>query len=163
MAPTTHAIAAHSQTGRAAFGGRTLLEGVVAPNCSISSSVLILQAILSLLGRGMTLESASPDARRDNTKQKTQPEWLGSMGALQPGLAVRIQFAYLVSLWPFLALDDLKLDIVAFLQGLVALCRDGTVVNKNVGSIVTSNESEAFSVVEPFDFTFQRQCCFLRA
>lgn len=55
----------------------------------------------------------------------------------------------------FLALGDFELDRVSFLQTFVAFGSDRTVVHKDVGSIVTTDESVAFGIVEPFDRTFQ--------
>jgi hypothetical protein len=73
----------------------------------------------------------------------------------EEGLSVRVRFTYFVGLRTFLALDDFKLDIIAFLQGFVAFGCDGTVMNKNVRSIVASNETEPFGVVKPLHLTFE--------
>jgi hypothetical protein len=53
------------------------------------------------------------------------------------------------------ALGYLELNLVAFLQALVTLGGDSTVVDKNVRSIFTSEETIAFGIVEPLDGTFQ--------
>ena len=55
----------------------------------------------------------------------------------------------------FLALGNLELYFVAFLQTLVALRSDGTIMHKHIWSIITSDKSVSFRIVEPFDGTFQ--------
>lgn len=66
-----------------------------------------------------------------------------------------VRLTYFVGLRAFLALDDFKLNVIAFLQGFVAFGCDGTVMNKNVRSIVTSNETEPFGVVKPLYLTLK--------
>jgi hypothetical protein len=60
-------------------------------------------------------------------------------------------FSYVGCLRAFGALNDLKLDGVAFLQGLVSIPIDRGVVDKNIGAIVSANKSIAFRIIEPFD------------
>ena len=71
------------------------------------------------------------------------------------GVRVRVHFADLIGLWSLLALDNVKLNIIAFLKGFVAIRCDSTVVDKNIRAIVAANETEAFSVVKPLHLTFQ--------
>ena len=55
------------------------------------------------------------------------------------------------------ARDDVKGDLIAFLQRLEAVALDGAVVRENVGtSITATDEAVAFGVVEPPD----RACVF---
>jgi hypothetical protein len=62
----------------------------------------------------------------------------------------------------FLAFDDLKFDTIAFLQALVPLCNQGTVMHEHIGPVVTANKPKPFSVVEPFYGSFQFHFLFLR-
>src|SRR5688500_18374198 len=57
---------------------------------------------------------------------------------------------YGLGLRPFGALGDLKLDLVAFTQGLEA-CRVGNrrVVDENIRTVVLRNKPEPFLVVKP--------------
>jgi hypothetical protein len=60
----------------------------------------------------------------------------------------------LVSLWSFLALHDVKFDIIAFLQALVPINLDGTVMDEYVGAVVASNKTVSLRVVEPLHLAF---------
>jgi hypothetical protein len=62
----------------------------------------------------------------------------------------------------FLAFDDLKFDVIAFLQALVPFCNQGTVMHEHIGSFVTADEPKPFSIVEPFNGSFQFHFLFLR-
>src|ERR1700758_1757119 len=64
-------------------------------------------------------------------------------------------FVYVCSLWAFLSLDNLELDVIAFLKTLITFRGDRAVVHKNIGPFVAPNESVAFRVVKPFHRTFQ--------
>jgi hypothetical protein len=77
-------------------------------------------------------------------------------------MVVGVQLTHFVGLRTFLSLDDLEFNVVAFLQSLVAIRCDCTIVNEDISSIVPTDETESLSVVEPLDLTFQRQF-FLRA
>lgn len=62
-----------------------------------------------------------------------------------------------------LSLDDLKLYLVAFLQALVTFVLNGAVMDENIRSVIATNKSEAFGIVEPLHCTFQtRHVLFLR-
>jgi hypothetical protein len=61
---------------------------------------------------------------------------------------------HLVGLGPFVPLDDVELDLVAFLQTFIAVDLNGRVVDENVWTIVSSDKSEAFGVIEPLDLAF---------
>src|SRR5262249_38245479 len=52
------------------------------------------------------------------------------------------------------ALHDFKLNVIAFLQALVALRLDGAVMDKHVRAVFPADKAEALRVVEPFHFTF---------
>ena len=55
----------------------------------------------------------------------------------------------------FLTLNDFEFDCIAFLQTLVSIGRDGTVVNEHIGATIASDEPISFCVVKPLDRTFQ--------
>lgn len=61
---------------------------------------------------------------------------------------------YALGLRTFLALHDLELHLVAFLQALVAFGFYGAVVNENIRTVFLSDESEALCIVEPFHCAF---------
>jgi hypothetical protein len=64
------------------------------------------------------------------------------------------KFGDVAGLRALLALDDLEFDVVAFLQAFVAFRTDGTVVNENIGTVITSDETEPLGIIEPLDLTF---------
>jgi hypothetical protein len=70
--------------------------------------------------------------------------WSGKL----PGLKLS-GFFHVSRLRTFLAFDDFKFDIVSFLETLVAFGCDGAEVNKNVGTILSSDEPVSFCVIEP--------------
>jgi hypothetical protein len=61
---------------------------------------------------------------------------------------------YLIGLWAFLTLNDVKFYFVAFFQTFVTINLDGTVVHKNVWSIIASDKAISLCVVEPFHLAF---------
>jgi hypothetical protein len=61
---------------------------------------------------------------------------------------------YAFCLRAFLSLDNFELDIIAFLEALIALRLDGTVVDEHIGPIIPANKAEALCVIEPFHFSF---------
>jgi hypothetical protein len=65
-----------------------------------------------------------------------------------------LALGYVFSLGAFLPLDDFKLNVIAFLQALVAFRLDGAVVDEHVRAVIPSDETEALRVIEPFHFTF---------
>ena len=84
--------------------------------------------------------------------QKTQPSgWVNALHAREMLLSLH----HIRSLRTFLAFDDLKFDVIAFLQALVPLGNKGTVVHEHIGSVVTADEPKPFSIVEPFYGSFQ--------
>ena len=60
-----------------------------------------------------------------------------------------------IGLRSFLALNDVELYFVAFLQGLIAVQLDRRVMNEDIRPVVTSDESVALGVIEPLDLTFE--------
>src|SRR5262249_3453916 len=52
-----------------------------------------------------------------------------------------------------LSLHDLELYVVAFLQALVAVARDGAVMHKDIRTVVTTDESQSLGIVEPLHLT----------
>jgi hypothetical protein len=59
------------------------------------------------------------------------------------------------SLRTFLALGDLELNLITFLQTLVTLRSNRAVMNKDIRSIRAPDESVSFGVIEPLDGSFQ--------
>ena len=57
--------------------------------------------------------------------------------------------ADLIGLRAFGAFDDVEFDFVAFFEALVTFALNGAVVNEDVGSAITAEESIAFCIVEP--------------
>jgi hypothetical protein len=55
----------------------------------------------------------------------------------------------------FLTFGDFELNLITFLQALVSLGGDCTVMNENIWPIVASNEPVPFRVIEPLHCTFQ--------
>ena len=70
-------------------------------------------------------------------------------------------FGYFVSLRPFLALHDLKLDNVALLKGFEALPLDRRIMDENVSSTILADEAVPFAVIEPLDLALKS--CHLRS
>jgi hypothetical protein len=54
----------------------------------------------------------------------------------------------------FLSLDYFKFDVITFLEALIALRLDGTVMDEHIGPVIPANKAEALCVIEPFHFTF---------
>ena len=71
----------------------------------------------------------------------------GRRSVSQPGNCIRLR--------TFLPLDDVELDIIALFQRFVTIQLDCRVVNENIRPVITSDESVALGVVEPFDFAFE--------
>ncbi len=75
--------------------------------------------------------------------------------AVQVGLRDLSIFSDVRGLWSFLALYNLELHNVAFLQALITFTADRTVVDEHVGSAFASNKSVTLGVIEPLHCTFQ--------
>jgi hypothetical protein len=65
-----------------------------------------------------------------------------------------LRLGYILSLGALLPLDYFKLYVIALLKALVTFRLDGAVMDKDIGTVVTANKTEAFGVVEPLHFTF---------
>lgn len=52
-------------------------------------------------------------------------------------------------LGPLGTVDDLKFYGVAFLQGSVAVARNSRKVDKDIGTVITTDEAVSFGIVEP--------------
>jgi hypothetical protein len=59
-----------------------------------------------------------------------------------------------VRLGSFLPLDDIELNVIALFQSLVTIQLDCRVVNENIWSVFTSDESVALGVIEPLHLAF---------
>ena len=65
------------------------------------------------------------------------------------------RFANVCRLRSFLALRNFELNYITFLEAFIAIRGDCAVVDKNIRSIVPTDETVAFRVIEPLDRTFQ--------
>jgi hypothetical protein len=61
---------------------------------------------------------------------------------------------YCVRLGTFLALDDVKLHVIALFQSFVAVQLNSRVVDEHIGAVIATDESVALGVIEPLDFAF---------
>lgn len=61
----------------------------------------------------------------------------------------------LVGLRSFISLHDVKFDIVALFQALIAISTNRAVVHENIWPIVPANESESLRIIEPLHFSFE--------
>ncbi len=59
-----------------------------------------------------------------------------------------------IGLRALLTIDDVEFDLVPFLQRLVTVHLNCRIMNENVRSILTADESEPLGVVEPLDCAF---------
>ena len=59
-----------------------------------------------------------------------------------------------IGLGTFLALNDVKFDVVAFFEAFVSVELDCRVVDEDIGAVFPPDESIAFCVVKPFDLAF---------
>jgi len=62
---------------------------------------------------------------------------------------------YVAGLRTFLAFNDLKLHLVTLLKALVTFAADGAVMNKDIRTIIASDESKPLGIVEPFYGSFE--------
>jgi hypothetical protein len=86
------------------------------------------------------------------TKRKPSP--LARTGFSGTGATDLLSPCYVTCLRTFLALDNLELYGIAFLQTLVSLSVNRTIVYENVRTVVSADEAEAFRVVEPLYGSF---------
>jgi hypothetical protein len=103
---------------------------------------------------GLSLaESSSPGCsvsmQRREMEMHVDTEGPGEDFARRTGLDGFFEAAHLIGLRTFAAFDDVEFHFVAFLEALVALALDGTVVNEDVCPVIAAKESIAFCVVEP--------------
>jgi len=76
--------------------------------------------------------------------------------ASTPGIRLNLGSLRDVSgLRTFLALGDLELYLITFLQALVTFRSNGAVVHKYIGAIVPSDEAVALRIIKPLHRTFQ--------
>lgn len=61
---------------------------------------------------------------------------------------------YVLRLRSFLSLRDLHRYLLAFMQGLATAAIDSAMVNKNIFTAFTFNETESLFVIEPFNGAF---------
>src|ERR1035438_3653691 len=91
---------------------------------------------------------------------KTQPLGLGFRDRSELAL---LRLHHIGGLRPFLAVNDLKLNHIAFLQAFVALAGQRAVVHEYVWAILTADEAKPLRIVEPFYGSFQFHFAFLPA
>ena len=75
--------------------------------------------------------------------------WTSKSGSLRC-----LCFGHALRLRALLPLDNFELNIIAFLEALVTLGLDGTVVDEHIGTIIAADETKALCVIKPFHFTF---------
>jgi hypothetical protein len=74
---------------------------------------------------------------------------------LQKSLGLDLRcFANVCGLRTFLTLSNFELHLIALLKTFVAFRGNRTVVDKDIGAIVPSDEAVALSIVKPFHRTF---------
>ena len=59
-----------------------------------------------------------------------------------------------ICLGTFLALDDVKLDLIAFFERFISVQLDRRIMDEYIRPVVASDESVALGVVKPLDLTF---------
>ena len=69
------------------------------------------------------------------------------------GLSDLLRTDDLIRLRTLLALHDVEFDFITFLEALVPLDLDGTVMNEDVRSVVASDKTIALGVVKPLHLT----------
>ena len=60
-----------------------------------------------------------------------------------------------ICLWAFLALDNVELDFIAFLERFVSVQLNRRIMDENIWPVFASDESVALGVVKPLDLTFE--------
>src|SRR5215469_17123865 len=141
---------------------------------SISSSAAVSSSrraivMLSMGDQGTGLKFASPSGRdatwqKHNSRAATHAVALPQRGYVRcrqtrEGNLSRLagyflQAHDLIGLGPLCALNDVEFDLIAFLEALVAFALYGTVMNKDIGAIVPTEEAVSLCIVEPFDGAF---------
>ena len=53
----------------------------------------------------------------------------------------------------FLAVNDLKLHVIAFSQTLVAFTCDAGIVDEHIRSVIAADESVPLGIIEPLNFS----------
>ena len=110
------------------------------------------------IGDALVIHASPPPLNSSNAQsyragifcKKAKP--IHSAGsAITPADSKSGGFGDVAGLGPFLALDDLKFNLITFLKALVSLGGDGSVVNENIGSTIAADKAEPLSVVEPFN------------
>ena len=62
--------------------------------------------------------------------------------------------AYIGRLRAFLSLDDLEFNLVALLQALISIARDGAVVDEDIRSTIAPQEAVPLRIIEPLHRAF---------
>jgi hypothetical protein len=108
----------------------------------------------ALLTRAETLLVAGKHEMHASADRGETAQSLRLKIALGSGMNGDFASDYPVGLRALLAFDDVELNFVAFFQGFVPVNLDRRVMDKNVGPVISSNESIALRVVEPLHFPF---------
>ena len=64
-----------------------------------------------------------------------------------------VQAHDLIRLRPLIPLHNIEFHLVAFLQAFVPIRLNGTVMDEDIGTIVTPNKPKSLGVVEPLHFS----------
>ena len=81
-------------------------------------------------------------------RRKTKPSRAGWVWE-ENGKRLSGDFAYICRLRALLAVDDLKLNVIAFGEAFVAFAGDAGIMNENIWTVVAADESVPLGVVEP--------------
>ena len=87
--------------------------------------------------------------RTDNCYFKRKPAEAFAPAGVMKTLRGSSRLAYIGRLRPLWALYNFKFDRIPFLQRPVAIPDDRGIVNENIGSVFTANESVSFRIIEP--------------
>jgi hypothetical protein len=74
-------------------------------------------------------------------------------------LVVCLAWDYIGRTWTFLALSDLELNLLAFIERSIARCLDIRVVDKQIfAAIIWINKAKTLACIEPFHCTCTHLC-----
>ncbi len=83
---------------------------------------------------------------RDASREACYADWERNV------LDVLGQLDYITSLRSFRALDNLKFNLVPFVQGFVSLAYDCRVMDKYIWTMIASDKAVTSPVIEPLDY-----------
>src|SRR5437899_11942570 len=138
------------------------------PSISSRSAVSKRMLAMALLSTNLKINQTKAEESPAHTpacsgRERKRPTLLRGTGGERQTRAEKIgwraypvllSFHNICSLGTFLALGDLELNLIAFLQALVAFGGDRAVVHKHIGPVRTTNEPVTFRVIEPLYGSF---------